>query len=331
VRYARGVARIRVPARSALVGNPSDGFGGATIAFTLDELEAVVQAEPALGVELEAGGKRLEFADLAALTATGARGEYPEGGPLALLMAAAKRFAERFEALGDRGVRLAVAGSSIPPGVGLAGSSAIVIGAIRALGQLFGEEIPRDELPEFALACETRELGIPAGLQDRVVQTYGGLVFMDFDPALPGWGRHEPLDPGLLPSLFVAWLAGDETDSGEIHRATRERFDAGDPEVTSTMRAIAALARRALTPLTLRDGAGLGVLLDENFELRRRIYDLDSRHLAMIEAARDLGAPANYTGSGGAIVGLFRDEDHLAELREALGDLGCELLVRRAG
>jgi glucuronokinase len=331
LKYARGVARVRVPARSALVGNPSDGFGGATIAFTLDELEAVVRAEPALGVELEAEGERLEFADLGALGAAAARGEYPSEGPLALMMAASRRFAERNEGLADRGVRLRVERSTIPPAVGLAGSSAIVIGALRALGDLFGDPIPVDQLPEFALACEAEELGIPAGLQDRVVQTYGGLIFMDFDPSLPGWGRHEPLDDGLLPSLFVAWLAGDQTDSGEIHRSAHERFDRGDDQIAAVMSAIGGLARRALTPLTLGDGAGLGVLLDENFDLRRRIYDLDPRHVAMIAAARELGAPANYTGSGGAIVGLFRDEDHLARLRESLEALGCELLVRRSG
>jgi glucuronokinase len=241
-------------------------------------------------------------------------------------MAAAKRFGDRDPELGDRGVRLQVLRSDIPPGVGLAGSSAIVIAALRALGELFGSEVPRDELPELALTCETEELGITAGPQDRVVQAYGGLLYMDFDPALPGWGRHEALDTALLPSLFIAWLTGEQTDSGEIHRSARDRFEAGDDEFVSAMRAIAALARRALSPLTLRDGAGLGVLLDENFDLRRRVYDLDPRHVAMVDAARELGAPANYTGSGGAIVGLFRDDDHLAALRDAL-----ELLVRRAG
>ena len=329
MKYARGIARVSVPARSALVGNPSDGFGGATIAFTLDELEATVQAEPALGVELEADGERLEARDIAELVDAAGDDGYPHGGPLALLMAATTRYARRTEGLGDRGVRLAVVRSTIPPAVGLAGSSAIVIGALRALGKLFGTEIPHDDLPAFALACETEELGIPAGLQDRVIQTYGGLLFMDFDPDLPGSGRHEPLDPALLPSLFVAWLAGDETDSGEIHRAVHERFEAGDELVAATMREIAALAKRALSPLTLRDSAGLGVLLDENFDLRRRIYDLNPRHVELIETARGLGAPTNYTGSGGAIVGLFRDSDHLAELRKALEALGCELLVRR--
>ena len=93
---------------------------------------------------------------------------------------------------------------------------------------------------------------------------------------------------------------------------------------------IAALAKRALSALTVRDSAGLGVLLDENFDLRRRIYDLDPRHVELVETARAHGAPANYTGSGGAIVGLYRDADHLGDLREALGSLGCELLVRPA-
>ena len=167
------------------------------------------------------------------------------------------------------------------------------------------------------------------GLQDQVIQTYGGVLFMDFDSSNPDGGRWEALDPALLPPLFVAWLAEAGTDSGVTHRAAHERFDAGDTEVVDTMAAIGRLAERALTPLTLGDSAGLGVLLDENFDLRTRIYDLDPRHVELVETARHLGAPANYTGSGGAIVGLFRDEDHLAELREAFEGLGCELLVRR--
>ncbi len=36
------------------------------------------------------------------------------------------------------------------------------------------------ERPNLVLSVE-EELGITAGLQDRVVQVYGGVVFMDFD------------------------------------------------------------------------------------------------------------------------------------------------------
>ena len=331
MRYHRGVARATVPGRSALVGNPSDGFGGATIALTLDELTCDVQAEPGLGVVLEAEGKRLEFDDLGALVRAGDRSEYPPGGPLALLMASAKRFTSARPQPADTGLRLAVVRSSIPPRVGLAGSSAVVIGALRALAELFGEEIPIEELPLLALGCETEELAIPAGLQDRVVQTYGGLVFMDFEEDHPHGGRFQPLDPGVLPPLFVAWLTHAEEDSGLVHRAAHERFDAGDPLIVAAMDEIGNLAHRALSPLTVRDSVGLGVLMERNFDLRRELYELDPRHMELIETARRLGAPANYTGSGGAIIGLFRDEDHLAELRPAFEALGCELLVRRPG
>jgi glucuronokinase len=318
-----------VPARTAIVGNPSDGFDGATIALALDELVTTVQAEPAIGITLEAEDARLRFEDLAALMSACERGEYPPNGPLALLMAATKRYVAVRPRPDDAGLRIQVLSSTIPPRVGLAGSSAVVIGALRVLGSLFGEEIPTDELPMLALACETEELSIPAGLQDRVVQTYGGLMFMDFDAGRPGGGRYQALDPAVLPPLFVAWLVEAETDSGLVHQATHERFDADDPQVVSTMAEIASLAQRALSPLTVRDAAGLGLLMERNFELRRMLYDLDPRHVELIETARELGAPANYTGSGGAIVGLYRDDEHLGKLREAFGALDCELLVRR--
>lgn len=36
------------------------------------------------------------------------------------------------------------------------------------------------EQAKFVLSVETEELGINAGLQDRVIQSYGGCVYMDF-------------------------------------------------------------------------------------------------------------------------------------------------------
>lgn len=46
------------------------------------------------------------------------------------------------------------------------------------------------------LSVETRELGINAGLQDRVIQAYGGLVYMDFskEHMHRGYGEYEALD-----------------------------------------------------------------------------------------------------------------------------------------
>ena len=43
--------------------------------------------------------------------------------------------------------------------------------------------------------------------------------------------------------------------------------------------------------------------MDENFEIRRGLCQLNPRHVEMVELARLAGAHAKFAGSGGAIVG----------------------------
>jgi glucuronokinase len=321
-------------ARAALLGNPSDGFGGATIAFELPHFAAVVDARESESILIEAYGLRLDFPDAGALVAAGRDHAYPAGGPAALLMATAKRFCERLaDPGGDHasiGFELRLRSSSIPPQVGLAGSSAIVIAGLRALCELFAHEIKRELLPGFALACETEELGIAAGLQDRVVQTYGGLVFMDFDPALfkaRGYGDYAQLDPELLPPLVVAYKPDAAGDSGVAHAPMHQRFDAGEPEVVETMATIAEFAHEGRAALQTGDRERLGSLMDRNFELRQSIYELDPRHTAMIDAARSVGAAANFAGSGGAVVALPAAGAPIDELRNVLAGMGGTVVV----
>lgn len=71
--------------------------------------------------------------------------------------------------------------SDIPYKLGLGGSSAIVIACLRALADHFEIEVAPEVMAELALVAERDLLGIPAGLQDRVVQCLGGVVYMDFD------------------------------------------------------------------------------------------------------------------------------------------------------
>lgn len=62
---------------------------------------------------------------------------------------------------------------------GLSGSSAIVCAALNCLLDFYNvrHQVKVDERPTLILEAE-KELGIVAGLQDRVAQVYGGLVFM---------------------------------------------------------------------------------------------------------------------------------------------------------
>ena len=116
-------------------------------------------------------------------------------------------------------------------------------------------EIPRHVQPSLALAVEEEELGISAGLQDRVVQVYEGLVYMDFarermeEHGGLRCGVYEAMDPGLLPPLYLAYSveAGEPTEV--FHDDLRARFQQGEPAVLEAMRRFADLAVQARAAL----------------------------------------------------------------------------------
>jgi glucuronokinase len=91
------------------------------------------------------------------------------------------------------------------------------------------------DFPQLILDIESVELGIAAGLQDRVIQTYGGLVHMDFGvEARQGsntGGRYTPLDASLLPEMYLVYNIDLGGDSGGVHATVKERWLQGDVEV----------------------------------------------------------------------------------------------------
>src|SRR3954451_8556375 len=243
------------PARAALAGNPSDGYGGRTLALALPALEARVAVEPlADGIEL--GPLRLRGMD--ELERALEHGREPA------LMAAAIRRLGRTASLPRSGFALRWS-STVPGEVGLAGSSALVVAALRALCATFDVQLTPDELALAALEAETEELGIAAGPQDRVVQAHGGLVMMDF--ADSRW-RAESLDAALLPPLFVAWGHEHATHSGDYHAELRKRHAAGDPAVQGCMKRLAQLATDARDALMAGDHGAFGRAMDGSFDER---------------------------------------------------------------
>jgi glucuronokinase len=177
----------------------------------------------------------------------------------------------------------------------------------------------------LVLETETRELNVPAGLQDRVVQAYHGLVYMDFARRLMetrGYGEYERLDPALLPNVYVACRTSLSEGTEVFHSNLRERWRRGDPEVIEAMQTWAGYAEEGRRCLLDRNYGRLGQLVDANFDLRARIYQIDRGNLEMIQAARRAGATSNFAGSGGAIVGTYTDQAMFQELTETMKPLG---------
>ena len=219
--------------------------------------------------------------------------------------------------------------TNIPRQVGLAGSSAIIVATLRALMEYYDVEIPLDVQPSLVLSIEQNELGITAGLQDRVIQVYEGMVSMDFSAESMRkkcglmCGRYERLDYGLLPKLYLAWSASVSEPIEVFHNNLRYRYDTGEPAVVDALSEFAQLALNARQALLEGAADQLARCIDRNFDLRRNICRLPQNQERIVDCARSTGATAKFAGSGGAIVGTFSDELMFDRLGAALASLGC--------
>lgn len=325
------IIRTKAYARAALIGNPSDGYFGKTISFTFSNFCAsvILYESPELEIiPTERDGSTFKSID-ALMDDVRLFGYY---GGIRLLKAAIKTFRQYTIRKGieidNRNFTIRYE-SNIPNLVGMAGSSAIITACFRALMAFYGVTIPKAELANIILATEHNELGITAGLQDRVIQVYEGLVYMDFDKALmekQGHGNYVELNPTALPNLFIAYRTDLSEMSDVFHNNIRARFDAGEKEIVDAMKYWAGITDEGRDCLLSGDFDKLSKLMNDNFDLRAKLYKLSEGNLRMVKIARECGASAKFTGSGGAIVGIYKDEAMFEQLKEKLGKYSVNVI-----
>jgi glucuronokinase len=328
------LTRKRAYARAGLLGNPSDGYHGKTLSFSVRNYWAEVALYEWDSVEIVlADDDRARFDSISDLARdVRLHGYY---GGIRLIKATIKRFVEHCQAGGlalhDRKFSVRYQ-TTIPRQVGLAGSSAIIVATLRCLMEFYDVRLPLEAQPTFVLLVEQEELGITVGLQDRVIQVYEGLVYMDFDSScehvVDGLRcyRYEPMDPALLPPLYVAHHATLGEPTEVFHNQIRERFDRGEDSVVEAMKRFAELAADGRAALLAQDRERLACLIDANFDTRRGIYRLPAWQIEMVETARRCGASAKFAGSGGAIVGTYDGEAMFAALGDTLGAIGSRTI-----
>ena len=327
--------RERAYARAALVGNPSDGYHGRTIALSVPNFwaEVVLYEWDSVDIVL-AADDRARFSSVHDLAKDVAQHGYYGG--IRLIKATIKTFVEHCRrqdiTLHERNFSIRYS-TNIPKQVGLAGSSAIIVATLRCLMKFYAVTIPIEAQPSLVLAVERDELRIGAGLQDRVIQGDQGWMNMDFARAhertVAGWPsyHYERLDRTLLPPLYLAHHNGMSEPTEVFHNDIRGRFDRGDPEVVNGMREAAELAHSARQLLVEQRIADLPAIVDANFNIRRRIYTLPAWQIAMVDTARRAGASANFAGSGGAVVGTYDgSRAMLAALAAAFQSIDCRTI-----
>ena len=318
-------------ARAGLVGNPSDGYYGKTISVIVRNFAAKVTLFESPEIEIVPSFQdRMKYANMEELVRDVENNGYYGG--IRLMKGAVRKFFDyclsHRISLPDRNFSVRYR-STIPRRLGLAGSSALVTATMRCLMAFYDVEIPEPLLANLTLSVETDELGIAAGLQDRVIQVYEGAVYMDFSRDImerQGYGKYEQLELDLLPPLFVAYRKDMGQGSESIHQTVRERWLEGDTEVVAAMRDFASYAQEARDLIVAGRGREIGPLLNANFERRCSIFKMDPRNIAMVRQAQAVGASAKLAGSGGAIVGIYDDDRMFERLREAMAGVDADVI-----
>ncbi len=327
------IIRTQAYPRAALIGNPSDGYYGKTIAFVFDDYAAEVDLYETPELDLVPSLRDHScFSNVHELVQqVGLYGYY---GGIRLLKASVKRFVEYCDAHGialdDRNFTMRYR-TTIPNRLGLAGSSAIVTACMRALQRFYGVPIIRQELANLVLSVERDELGIAAGLQDRVAQAYNEPVFMDFNRAhmdRRGYGVYERLDIPDDLNLFVAFRTDLAEGSEILHSRLRDDYNNGVPAVLAAIEEWAHLTDVVRAAMKRGDYGEVERCLRRNFALRCEVCSstVSPKNRLMVELADSLGAAAKLTGSGGAIIGIYHDEAHFGQLKRLFAQNQIEIV-----
>jgi glucuronokinase len=320
-----GVIEHKAYARVGFLGNPSDVYFGKTIAFSISNFFATVKLRPSkdLIIQPHPTHDLVNFSSNHQLVdRLNTEGYY---GGVRLLMAIYKVF---YNYCKENDIHLHHTNftlsydTNIPRQSGLSGSSGIVCAALNCFLDFYKvrDLIKVEVRPNLILAAE-KELGIVAGLQDRVAQVYGGIVYMDFNKEnmeKMGHGIYIPMDLSLLPPLYLIYAA-NPSDSGKVHSKVRQRWLDGDEFIVSSMLEVANIAEEGKTALEEKDYSKLAALMNRNFDLRRLMFGdaaLGDLNIKMVEVARKVGAASKFTGSGGAVVAYCPEGDSQVKLLE---------------
>ncbi len=324
-------------ARAGLIGNPSDGYFGKTISVIVQNYKAEVICYESPRLEIRPQhSDRLVFERLDDLVDD----VYVNGyyGGVRLIKATIKRFhdycREHGQMLPPWQFTIEYR-TDIPIRVGLAGSSGIITAVMRALMKFFQIDIPKPELPGVILSVELDELGISAGLQDRVIQIYEGAVFMDFDREhleTKGHGIYESLDPSNLPPLFVAYHSHLSEGTEVTHNSLRDRWNREEKQVVEAMGQFADLAERCRELIQSGRGEEIAPLMNDNFNLRASLVQISPGNQMLIDIARRYGCAVKFAGSGGAVIGVYDgDPARLRRMRQDYEAFGAELIEPQIG
>ncbi|KAI0565815.1 Nucleotide-diphospho-sugar transferase [Gracilaria domingensis] len=304
--------------RVGILGNPSDGFEGKVISASIvsEGYAEVVATENNKFVITPSPMNEffIEFDDLNHMMR---RADECGIGYSArpLVAAACIMFAKIYREYKSNGDEASVLNSlpgceltyssTIPPKIGLSGSSAFILATFRALARFYNTSLeaicPDIKIwADMMRKAETELLGIAGGRQDPIMALMQGAVLMDFTGG--GLGNWERLDEKLLPDMWLCYHYSVGESSGKVHGNLRSRYSNGDQTIPIAVRQLIELVDKGKKALESGDDNRLPELFNRNFELRIELVGdtaIGDANKKLTSVAKEAGFAAKMTGSGG--------------------------------
>jgi len=310
----------RAPLRISLGGGGTDlpayyeRFGGMVVSTTIDKF-VYVQVQP--------NGTRstqITSADYQTFYRHAAGKPMTWNGELALPRAVLHEFGI------DRGLAVFSA-SEVPPGTGLGSSSALTIALVHAISTYLHRAPSRQDIANLACRVELDKLGAPIGKQDQFAAAFGGLNAIrfhsgrvDVEPiAVPPSAR------SLLERRLLLFFTGSARDSAAILREQTRATSHDDADTIANLHQIRQAADDCRACLEAGDVDGIGRLLHEGWQYKRRLTrGITNRRIDECYAvAREVGAlGGKITGAGGGgFLLLYCHEAYQEQLTVAMEQL----------
>ncbi|MGP8078601.1 MAG: GHMP kinase [Thermoplasmata archaeon] len=209
-------------------------------------------------------------------------------------------------------------------GTGLGSSSTLTVGLLNALYAYRGILKGPAELAEEACRIEIEVLGGALGKQDQYIAAFGGVEYFEF--ASDGSVRASPIplsaaDRDALGEHLSLFYTGTTRRAEGILKEQSDRTLANRDSLLR-MRTLAGEARSAILG---RDVPRLGAILDEGWQLKRRLSTgitneaIDDRY-ARAKAAGAYGGKITGAGGGGFLL-LVHPPERSRQIADALSPM----------
>ena len=212
----------------------------------------------------------------------------------------------------------------LPARTGLGSSSAFTVGLLNSLYALKGEMPTKERLTKEAIHVEQAMCKENVGCQDQTLAAHGGFNFIEFGGNMHLQVRQVTLPPAKLDHFrkhMMLYFTGFSRTASEIAKHQIQNI----PNKHKELKTMYQMAAHALDLLTHEDWKAFGKMLDESWQIKRKLSDKIST--PEIDNLYDTAMRAGAWGGkllgagGGGFVLLFVPPEKQAKVREKLKKL----------